>query len=138
MSDGVVDAIAGPPCGGESFVTNVEVQVLGATLPRQVTARACAASQEGWLVCNRRAAGAGAAAAGAACWASCGYGGGKDEGRGVVAGETWDALLLQTERDGGRDGHTELRVSRTAAGVRQYSIAMRGPCSQAAGELTCP
>jgi hypothetical protein len=63
VSDGVVDAIAGPPCGGESFVANVEVQVLGATLPRQVTARACAASQEGWLVCNRRTARAGAAAA---------------------------------------------------------------------------
>ena len=118
MSDGVVDAVAGPPCGGESFVANEEVQVLGATLPRQVTARACAARQEGWLVCNRRTAGAGAATAGAACWASCGYGGGEDEGRGVVAGETWRALLLQTGRRSRRDAHTELRVSRTAAGVR--------------------
>jgi hypothetical protein len=108
VSDGVVDAIAGPPCGGESFVANEEVQVLGATLPRQVTARAGAASQERWFVCNRRATGAGAAAAGAACWASCGYGGGKDEGRGVVAGETWEAVLLQTGPESGRGAHTEL------------------------------
>jgi hypothetical protein len=90
-----------------------------------MAARASAAGQEGGLVRNRRAARAGAAAA--ASWASCGYGGGEDERGGVVTGETWGMLLVRAVLYVGEMSHTELRVSRTAASVRQYSIAMQGP-----------
>ena len=56
VSNGVVDAIAGPGGGGQSFVSNEEVQVLSTTLPRQMAAGACAAGQEGRLVRNGRTA----------------------------------------------------------------------------------
>jgi hypothetical protein len=81
--------------------------------------------QERRLICDCWTARAGAAAA--ASRASCGYGGGEDEGGGVVAGETWGMLLLRVVSRIGEMPHTELRVSRTAAGVHQYSIAMQGP-----------
>ena len=134
VPDGVVDAIAGASCGREGFVTDEKVQVLSTTLPRQVATRSSTASQKRRLVCNCWATGAGSAAA--ACWAACGYGGGEDEGGGVVAGETWGMLLLHAHASVDVDVHTELRVSRTAAGVRQYSIAMQGPTGS--WELTCP
>ena len=125
MPDGVVDAIAGASCGRESFVTNEEVQILSTTFPRQVTAGTSTACQERRLVRNCWTARAGRAAA--ACWAACGYGGGEDEGGGVVAGETWGMLLLYAHVVVDTGVHTELRVYRTAAGIRQYSIAMQGP-----------
>ena len=90
-----------------------------------MAAGASTAGQERRLARDCWAARAGAAAA--ASRASCGYGGGKDEGGGVVAGETWGKLLLRVLSCVGEMYHTELRVSRTAAGVRQYSIAMQGP-----------
>ena len=90
-----------------------------------MAAGTCAAGQERGLVCDCWTARAGAAAA--ASRASCGYGSGEDERGGVVAGETWGKLLLRVVSYVGEMCHTELRVSRTAAGVRQYSIAMQGP-----------
>lgn len=88
-----------------------------------MTAGSSTTSQEGRLVRNCRAARTGAAAAAAACWSSCGYGGGEDEGGGIVAGKTWDLLLLRVLLHTVGGSHTKLRVSRTAAGVCQYSIA---------------
>jgi hypothetical protein len=46
MPDGVVDAIAGACCCRKSLVTDEEVQVLGATLPREMSTRSSTASQE--------------------------------------------------------------------------------------------
>lgn len=92
-----------------------------------MSTRTSTAGQEGRLVGNLWAARAGAAATAAACRSSCGYGGGEDEGGGVVAGETWSTLLLRVVVYVNEVCHTELRVSRTAADIRQYSIAMQGP-----------
>jgi hypothetical protein len=46
MPDGVVDAIAGACCCRKGLVTDEEVQVLGATLPREMSTRSSTASQE--------------------------------------------------------------------------------------------
>lgn len=78
MPDRVVDAIAGA-CGcRKSLVANEEVQILGTTLPRQVSAGSSATSQVGGLICDRRTAGARSAAT--ACWALRSYRRGEDEG----------------------------------------------------------
>jgi hypothetical protein len=87
MSDRVVDAIARASCCGQSFVADEEVQVLSATLPREMPSRTSATSQECGLIRDGGTTGAGRAAA--ACWSSRCYRGWEDEGWGVVAGETW-------------------------------------------------
>jgi hypothetical protein len=93
MPDRVVDAIAGACCCRKSLISDEEVQVFGTTFAGEMPTGASAASQKGGLVCDRRASRARAAAT--ACWAFGSYRGGEDEGGGVVAGETWEPLLLQ-------------------------------------------
>jgi hypothetical protein len=46
MPDGVVDAVAGACCGRKRLVADEEVQVLGATLARQMPAGASTAREE--------------------------------------------------------------------------------------------
>jgi hypothetical protein len=50
VPDRIVDAIARPCRCRQCLVANVEVQVLGTTLPREMTARPTAAGEEGGLV----------------------------------------------------------------------------------------
>jgi hypothetical protein len=91
MPDRVVDAIARARCCRKGLVTDEEVQVLGATLPREMSTGPSTAGQERGLVRDSRAAGARAAAT--ACWAFGSYRRGEDEGGGVVAGETWECIV---------------------------------------------
>ena len=92
MPDRVVDAIARASCRYKSFVADEEVQVLGATLPRQMPSRTGSTSQECRLVRDGWAAGARSAAT--ACWALRSYCGWEDEGWGVVTGETWTMAVI--------------------------------------------
>jgi len=86
VSDWVVDAIARTPRCGKSFVTNEEVEILSAAFARKMSARSSSTGQIRRLVGDRWASGARRTAT--ARWASGSYRRGKDEGWGVVAGET--------------------------------------------------
>ena len=98
VSNWVVDAIARASCCGQSFITNEEVQVFGASFSRKMPTRPSTTSQKRGFVRDSWASGA--RSAGTASWALGSYRGGKDEGRGVVAGETWGWALLRAEESG--------------------------------------
>lgn len=121
MADGVVDAVAGACGGRQSFVTDEEVEVFGAALCGEVTARSSAARQEGGLVRNSRAAGARTSCAARRALGRNGRG--EHERGGVVAGETCIApasmLCCGMDMCG---SCTKLRVARAAAEDRQYAI----------------
>jgi hypothetical protein len=98
VSNWVVDAIARASCCGQSFIANEEVQVFGTTFSRKMSTRPSPTSQIRGFVCDSWASRA--RSAGTASWAFGSYRGGKDEGWGVVAGETWGRTLLRAEEAG--------------------------------------
>lgn len=56
VSDRIIDTIARACCSRKRLVTDEEVEVLSAALPRQMSARSSTTSQERWLVGDGRAA----------------------------------------------------------------------------------
>ena len=86
--------------GSNGGIADEEVEIFGSALRTQVTARTSSSRQERRLVGDTGAPSTGTAAA--AGRAFCRDGGREDEGRRIIASETWRRVRCDEERSVGR------------------------------------